>query len=481
MIRRVILALDARELESRLLGELEDPDTLVEGMGADGLQMERLSSAICDMIVLSRSLIPGPVTDTIAVLKTLPDLPAIVLFWDEEDAAERAQLLAAGCDAVLSSTVSVLELREALRAILQKREELAQKGIVEKGTLGKPHLDDFVSASPAMQGFMDIVRRVVRTDVTVLIAGETGVGKERLALAIHAEGRRSDQPFVAVNCGALPETLLESELFGHERGAFTGATRSRRGCFEVAHGGTLFLDEIGEMPYHLQIKLLRALQEREIQRVGAEQPIPVDVRVMAATNRDLAQAVEQSRFRRDLYYRLSVVRLHIPPLRDRLEDIPVLVESYLKYLAPRIGVKVASVEDRALDALCRYAWPGNVRELINVLERAMILADSDAITLAELPEEIHAPYSGGSAAILLQKMLGGMGPEVIPAEWMRKPLREIRNELTEAFERAYLSNLLGQTGGRIGKTAERAGIEARSLYAKMRKYGLRKESFRGAR
>jgi len=323
---------------------------------------------------------------------------------------------------------------------------------------------------------MRVVNRVVKTDVPLLILGETGVGKERLARAIHAEGPRSAGPFITVNCGALPETLLESELFGHEEGAFTGAVRSRRGWFELAHRGTIFLDEIGELANHLQVKLLRVLQEHEIQRIGSEKSFKVDVRVMAATNRDLEEEIESGYFRKDLYYRLSVMTLTIPPLKDRIEDIPVLVESYIKYLRPRIGCEVFGISDEAQEALEQYLWPGNVRELINVIERAMLLCNDTEITLLDLPTNISGKSEGttmNSASLLHPPDLGNL-----QEEWLQKPLQEVRKEVLEKFEHSYLSGLLRLTNGRVGETAKRAGIQSRSLFDKMQRLGLRKEDFK---
>jgi DNA-binding NtrC family response regulator len=337
--------------------------------------------------------------------------------------------------------------------------------------MAEPRLGDFVSESPTMQAFMRTVRRVVPSSSSLLILGETGAGKERLAMAIHGEGPRSDGPFIAVNCGALPDTLLESELFGHEEGAFTGATRDRRGMFELAHRGTIFLDEIGEMPLHLQVKLLRVLQDRRIQRLGSERAVDVDVRVIAASNRDIEADVDAKQFRRDLYYRLSVVTLTIPALRERREDIPALVQNYVEYLRPQVGRDVNAIDDDVLEALTRYAWPGNVRELINVLERAMLLCDDDTIALHDLPQTIAELAAGGAAAG------DATSPGGFPASWLRGPIREGREQAVAAFEKTYLTGLLRDTGGRVGETAARAGIEPRSLYDKMRKYNLRKEDF----
>ncbi|MCU0663820.1 MAG: sigma-54 dependent transcriptional regulator, partial [Myxococcota bacterium] len=293
--------------------------------------------------------------------------------------------------------------------------------------------------------------------------------------AIHAESPRSSGPFIAVNCGALPESLLESELFGHEEGAFTGASRSRRGWFELAHRGTIFLDEIGEMPPHVQVRLLRVLQDQEVQRIGAEASIKVNVRVMAATNRDLLAEVESGRFRRDLYYRLSVVTLSVPPLSQRPEDIRDMALWYVEALRPRVGRSVDSISEEALEALAEYTWPGNVRELINVIERAMLLCAEDEITLSDLPDTIRgARPDAFPMPLVLAPDADDDGMTPLIAE----PLAEAKRKAIDAFERAYLTLLLRFNEGRIGKTAAKAGITSRALYEKMRHHGLRKEDFK---
>jgi two-component system response regulator AtoC len=338
-------------------------------------------------------------------------------------------------------------------------------------------LSDFVSKSPAMRTFMNVVYRVVGSDAPLLIQGETGVGKERLARAIHIESLRSAGPFIAVNCGALPESLLESELFGHEEGAFTGATRSRRGCFELAHRGTIFLDEITEMPVHLQVKLLRVLQEYEIQPVGAEKSIKIDVRLMASTNRNLDEEIRLGRFRKDLFYRLSVVSLTVPPLRERREDIPTLVRSHVAFLRPRMGGE-CTIAPESMAALTQYAWPGNVRELINVIERAMLLCTTNEITLADLPESIRgvasapayqSPATGDILALMTEDS----------KSLLKLPWRTARKVFLDRLEREYLWQLLKETKGHIGQTAKLANIRPRSLFDKMQKHGLRKEDFKG--
>ena len=477
MIVRAIIAIDKPKLQKQLQKLISQHDVILDIIREKTQLLERLSRENSDLIIISQSRIPEPVLDTINLLRQLPDSPGIVIISDKEDPEERAKLLASGCDTVIYSGLSTKRLQDVISTIVAKRSEILQAGLATRRTLAQPRLTDFVSSSPAMQTFMNIVSRVVASDVPLLILGETGVGKERLARAIHSESSRSTGPFITVNCGALPETLLESELFGHEEGAFTGAARSRRGWFELAHSGTIFLDEIGELANHLQVKLLHVLQDHEIKRVGSEKSFSVDVRVIAATNRELEEEVSSRHFRKDLYYRLSVVTLTIPPLRDRREDIPVLIDSYINYLRPRIGRDVFGITDEALKALCRYSWPGNVRELINVIERAMLLCNDNKITPADLPETISGMTTLADAQILpalatLQEV------DSILDEWLQKPLHEVRKEILERFEHTYLTGLLQLTGGRIGKTAKRAGIQPRSLFDKMKRHGLRKEDFR---
>jgi two-component system response regulator AtoC len=285
-----------------------------------------------------------------------------------------------------------------------------------------------------------------------LLTGESGTGKEVLARAIHAQSGRRNEAFVAVNCGAIPETLLESELFGHAKGAFTGADRARRGLFVEADGGTLFLDEIGELPKVLQVKLLRILQDEEVRPVGESKSRKVDVRVLAATARDLDDEVAAGRFRDDLFYRLNVVRVRVPPLRDRREDIPLLVDHFLGHFRDTLGKPVRSIGDDALDRLVSYHWPGNVRELENVIERALILAASDRITLRELPSNVVKPENGAQP--------------VRPGELSLKRARR-------HFEAEMIRKALTATGGNRTHAARLLQISHRALLYKIKEYGIR--------
>ncbi|UCF40327.1 MAG: sigma-54-dependent Fis family transcriptional regulator, partial [Gemmatimonadota bacterium] len=270
--------------------------------------------------------------------------------------------------------------------------------------------------------------------------------------------------------------LLESELFGHEQGAFTGATRARRGYFELAHGGTLFLDEVVDLPAHLQVKLLRALEDRRVQRVGGERAIPVNVRIMAATNRLPEGEVEAQRLRADLYYRLAVVTLTVPPLRERREDVLPLVRSYLEHFSRHLGRQVTSIAPDALECLERYPWPGNVRELINVIERAVLLCGGTELGVTDLPRGITGRRGAGHQRVEESEAWGTSLDRL-----QAVPLGQARREVVAAFERRYLTELLKATGGRVGETARRAGINERSLYILMRRHGLAKEAFKERR
>ena len=479
MLLRAVVAVDPPALAEAVVLHLQNGDVVVEAVPAGTGVWPRLAGETIDLLFVSAARLPTQWEDALSTVMMLPERPTVGVFVGETDAVHRARLLSAGCEVVLESTLSITDVTDVLTAVLARRRRRVRS---TRRTVVQPSLSDFVSRSPTMHAFMHIVRRVARSRTSVLIEGETGVGKERLARALHADGPRGTSAFVAVNCGALPESLLESELFGHEKGAFTGATRSRRGCFELADGGTLFLDEVGEIPFHLQVKLLRALQEREIQRVGGEQAFAVNVRVIAATNRDLQAEVDVGRFRSDLFYRLNVVTLTIPPLRARVEDIPDLVRTYIDQLTAQIGSDVDDIDADALAILSAYSWPGNIRELINVVERSLLLCEGTVITRAHLPDNLGGAATGAPFVLpvtLSEAAAVDAAARLDPA-LLAHPLPEARRIVIDAFERAYLSALLTETKGRIGEVAKRAGIQPRSLYDRMQRLGLDKRGFRDA-
>ncbi len=343
----------------------------------------------------------------------------------------------------------VLTLRKA-----QERERLRREVSRLRSELpSRQHYGEIVARSPQMARILEMVGKVAPHPTSILLTGPTGTGKELLARTLHRESPRADGPFVAVNCGAVPENLLESEFFGYARGAFSGADRDREGLLEAAHGGTLFLDEVGELPEALQVKLLRVLQEREIRRLGETEPRKVDLRLLAATNRSLQSEVEEGRFREDLYFRLAVVTLDVPPLRERPEDLPPLVEHVLDRLRSRLGRTLRGVDGEAMEVLARYPWPGNVRELENVLERAAILAEGDRIGEADLPPEVREGRGKGSALL--------------------PPDAELSVKVqTARLEKELIRRALERTGGHRARAAELLELSDRALRYKIKEYGL---------
>ena len=385
-----------------------------------------------------------------AVRAVNPETPVIVVtaYGSIETAVSAIK---AGATDYLTKPLNLDELlhriekvREHHRLVLENRdlrEELGERHRIE-GIIGE---------SGRMLEVFSLVRRVAPSEATVLIRGESGTGKELIAKAIHFASPRSSGPLVKVNCAALPETLLESELFGHEKGAFTGALATRRGRFEVASGGTIFLDEIGDLPTHLQAKLLRVLQEREFERVGSSLPISVDVRILAATHRDLERLLKAGQFRDDLYYRLNVVTIVLPPLRERRQDLPLFMDHLLRAFAEKNGKKIRGFTSEAREALLRYDYPGNVRELENIIERASVITRGDVIGRADLPISIQEPEVEESSS-----------KTDLPV-------------VVERLERRLIREALDRSGGVQTRAAEQLGITERALRYKLKKYGFQGE------
>ena len=321
------------------------------------------------------------------------------------------------------------------------------------------------TSSASMRAVFRQVRQVAQTRSTVLLTGETGTGKNLIAKLIHTHSNRRDRQFIGVHCGAIPETLLESELFGHERGAFTGAVRRKLGKFEIADGGTIFLDEVGTIGAAMQVKLLSIIQERSFQRVGGEQDIEVDIRVLAATNRELGRAAEEGTFRKDLFYRLNVFPIELPPLRDRLDDVPLLAELFLDRLNLLYAKDIQEVHPLVMEAFCSYPWPGNVRELESLMERAYILESSSVLSPESFPAEIFEP----------DESVGQ-----VPVD-TSDTLAAVRKRASDDVERVYLKEQLSSNEGRINATARAAGITERQLHKLMVKHGLKKEDYRKPR
>jgi two-component system NtrC family response regulator len=457
MKRVKILVIDDDESLRRVLEynlAQEGYAVLAAGTGEQGLDLLRKEGA--DLVVTDVRM-PG--MDGLQVLegvrKVDPNIQVIILtaFGTIEMAVEAMR---AGAFHYISKPFNRDELKLTIRKALQlkalERENVALRQELKERT----GLDAIIADSPPMRAILEMVQRVAPTETTVLILGESGTGKELIARAIHASSPRAEGPFVPVNCAAIPENLLESELFGHVKGAFTGAIRDRVGKFEAAEGGTIFLDEIGEMRPELQVKILRCLEERVVERVGDNRPIRVDVRVLAATNKDLSKALQTGQFREDLYYRLNVVPLAIPPLRERREDIRPLAQHFLKRLGapPRL-----TITPEAFRALENYDWPGNVRELENALERAMIFHRGDVITLADLPETIRAPRAKEAAALPVSLPEAGLSLEEVEKELILRALQ--KHDWNQSRAARYL------------------GITRHTLLYRMEKHNIARPAARG--
>jgi two-component system response regulator HydG len=430
-------------------------EPLVTTSGAAGLEAFKASRGV-DFVITDLKMDAVGGVDVLRAISALdPDVPVMIItgFGTVETAVEAMKLGAFDfltkpfpTEVVRLKVERALELAAARRG--RRRLEAHNEYLV---TEHEGRFSELVGASDKLAAVRRAIEKVARADTTVFIAGESGTGKELVARAVHRLSRRAGGPFIKVNCGALTETLLESELFGHERGAFTGAIKTKLGRFELADGGTLFLDEVGDVPPSMQVKLLRALQEQEFERVGGEAPIKVDVRVISATNKDLDREVAEGRFRQDLYYRLHVLPVALPPLRERREDVPLLVEHFIKKLAAKINPRIRSVSDAALGRLMAYHWPGNVRELENAIEQALVFAEGDRIEAAALPSFL----AGG----------GGDDTLEVPRELS---LPEILDDL----ERQLILKAFQKAKGVKTETARLLGIKTSALYYKLEKYKI---------
>ena len=395
-----------------------------------------------------------------------PALPVILVtaFATIESAVEAIK---EGAFDYLPKNFSVEQLRVAVeRGLGYRRLQQENLNLREQlqGTLG---FENILGRSPAMARVFELVRKAARSEANILVIGESGTGKELVARAVHANSPRAAQAFVPVDCASLPEPLLESELFGHEKGAFTGAVKGKRGLMEVADRGTLFLDEIGELPLALQVKLLRALQERQLRRVGGTSQIDVDARVVSATNRDLREAVKKGQFREELYYRVNVIEIQLPPLRERAGDVKLLAHAFLKRYG---GARVTGFDEDALTALEAYAWPGNVRELQNVLERACALADGPRVSKNDLPAHVLA--GGGLRAGAQTAAPRAEGEAPLPSG-QELPLKEAKEQWMQVLEASYLRQLLDRHGGNISAAAKAAGIDRKTFHRLINKYQIR--------
>lgn len=446
-MKSILIIDDEESIRQSLTGILQDEGyrPLIAGSGEEGLK--RLREESPDLILLD---IWMPGIDGLETLRLI-----------REEAPEQMVIMMSGHGSIETAVKATklgahdfiekpLSLEKVLLSVENafKVSQLVQENRTLRQKMAKDL--DMIGQSETIRSLKKQIAIAAPTSGWVLITGENGTGKELVARATHNLSHRKDKPFVEVNCAAIPEELIESELFGHEKGAFTGATTQRKGKFDQAHEGTLFLDEIGDMSLKTQAKILRILQERRFERVGGNRPIEVDVRVIAATNKDLEEEIEQGNFRQDLYYRLNVLPFHVPPLRERQEDIPLLIEHFLAHFCQHEGRPVKSIADDALAILMNYAWPGNVRELKNLVERLVIMVPEDTILRDHLPESVQA--STPSTAVSAEAAT----------------LKEAR----EQFEKDFLRQKLTEFEGNISRTAEAIDMERSNLHRKLKAFGI---------
>jgi DNA-binding NtrC family response regulator len=454
---RLLVVDDEMHQREMLSGILERAGYRVEAAPGGREALEILGRSEFDLLLTDQKM-PG--MDGLALLERLQELrpeTPVILMTAYGSVSEAVAAMKKGAADYLTKPFEREELLLVLEKALRQRRLEAEVAALRGALKERYRLGGILGTSPAMREIFSIIERIARTDVPVLIRGESGTGKELIARAIHAQSRRAAGPFVALNCAAVPEALLESEFFGYERGAFTGAIRSHPGRFQQASGGTLFLDEIGAMRIDLQAKLLRAIQEREIQRLGSTAPVPVDARILSATGENLEAAIRQKTFREDLFYRLNVVPLHLPALRSRVEDIPLLTSHFLRASAEKFGREVPVLSPEAMDRLQAHPWPGNVRELENCIERMVLLGRGSRLGLTDLPPDLRK----GAAATD-----GNSSDFQLPPGGVRLP----------ELERHFIVQALRRTRWNLGPAARLLGISYKTLQYRIQKFGLERET-----
>jgi DNA-binding NtrC family response regulator len=462
MERARILVVDDKEnivkLFARILGDAYELTTAADGNRAISL----ITSQEFDIIVTDLRMPGADGFEVLRVAKARAPHTEVIMMTAYATVQDAVEAMKQGAFDYIQKPFDPDDATLVVARALERRRLREQADTLRREREGVHSFHNLVGKSAAMREVYQLLEQASQLDITVLITGETGTGKELAARAVHYHSARKERRFVAVNCGALPAELVESELFGHARGAFTGAAGAKPGLFEEANGGTIFLDEIGDLPLPVQVKLNRALQEKEIRRVGDNQATRVDVRVIAATHRDLKAEVAAGRFREDLFYRLHVFPVRLPPLRDRRDDIPLLSGHFLEKHASALRKEIASFEPDALRALAGYPWPGNVRELENAIERAVAVARGSTIGVKDLPPEVRGTQEGALPGEVLATM----------------PYREAVDLARDRVSRDYLSLLMREFEGNVTRAAERAGMERESLHRLLKRYGIRSDDFK---
>jgi DNA-binding NtrC family response regulator len=429
--------------------------------------IERLGQSVYHLVITDLSMKKLSGMELLAwVKRSAPETAVIMItaYGSEKTAVEAMKL---GASDYLPKPFDNDELELKVRRVLAQVAERRENRMLREQMESSYRFEKLIGRSPAMQRVFDVIRKVADSDLTVLVRGPSGTGKELVANAVHYNSRRRTKPLVKVNCAAFSRELVESELFGHERGAFTGAVGAREGKFELADGGTLFLDEIGDMALETQAKILRVLQEKELERVGGNRTIKVDVRIIAATNQDLEAKTREGTFREDLFYRLNVVSVILPPLRQREGDIPLLVEHFLAAASERLGRERKTVSPAAMKALLAHEWKGNVRELEHALEQAFVLASGEEIDVEDLPGSVRAASGDGSDL-----------PDLDLAASGAASFRDAKQLVVEQFERRFLEDALRRNGGNISRAAEEIGMYRQQLQQKLAELGIEAADFR---
>jgi DNA-binding NtrC family response regulator len=458
---RILVVEDERAIQLALSGLLRRQGYEVDVAGSGDEAISAVRESAFDLVLTDLALGRGADgMDVLRVAKKLRPECAVVMITAHGSEAIAVEAMKSGAEDYVPKPFDNDEIRLVVQRALDRTRLERENRLLREQIQRQYGFENLIGTGRAMQRVFETMQKVAETDLTVLIRGESGTGKELVAQALHNRSSRKNRPFVAVNCAAISRELVESELFGHEKGAFTGADARRIGRFEAADGGTIFLDEIGDMALETQAKVLRVLQERSFERVGGTRPIEVDVRVVAATHRHLAEEVKRDRFREDLYYRLKVVEIELPPLRERSEDVPALAQRCLEQVTERLGLEKKRLGESALARLARHPWPGNVRELNNAIEQAAVLGSGATIEEADLNLDEEGPAASAG--------LGGLEGLAFG---------DAKRRAVEKFERAYLLKALRRSGGNISRAAESIGMVRQSLQQKIRDLGLRSEDW----
>jgi DNA-binding NtrC family response regulator len=455
-MKPVVLVVDDEPLQRQIMKTILDAEGYETHTAGGGREALALIGKLPPDVVLTDLKMEG--MDGIELLESLPESlvpPAVIIITAHGTISSAVDALKRGAFDYLTKPLDKDQILFTVRKACERVDILKENARLRQALFARFRMEGIVGRSPRMKEVVEVLKRVSSSPATVMIRGESGTGKELVARAVHYNSPRKSRPFTALNCAAIPENLFESELFGHEPGAFTGAASRREGLFEMSNGGTLFLDEIGDMPMTMQSKLLRVLQSREVRRVGGKETFKIDVRIISATNKDLEKEVEQGNFREDLYYRLNVVFLELPALRERSEDIPVLVEHFLHKYNTEFGKRVREIRPDALQALVEYRWPGNVRQLEAVIERAILLNDGDVITLREIGRLLHS----------------------------RKPETRVLFDLPEEgldfenLEKELILKAMKRTGGVATKAAKLLRMNYKAFLYRLEKFGVKDDDY----